>query len=312
MAHYQAESRAIFEIFRRFTPLVEALSLDEAFLDVTASRSLYGPAEEIAATLKNAIRDETGLVASVGVAGNKFLAKLASDQDKPDGLFVVRDDQIQAFMDPLPVRRIWGIGRKAEQRLESIGVHTVRQLRASDRLRLKQVLGNQVDHFLALAQGLDDRPVTPAREDKSISNEVTFDRDLKTEPQCREALLELACRVGARTRAKHLGGRTVTVKIRNRAFRTFTRSHTLSLPLNDDRSLYQEAVSLFSKWWAEAGPASIRLLGVGVSKLETIDQLPVNVAGSSQIDGVADEVRRRFGDDALRPATLVRPEEPDK
>jgi DNA polymerase-4 len=289
---------------------VEALSLDEAFLDVTASQTLHGPAESIARQIKDSVRSDTHLVASVGVAPNKFLAKLASDQNKPDGLCVVAEADRQQFLDPLPVTRIWGIGRKAGSRLESIGVRTVRQLRISDPLRLSRILGRQVDHFLALAQGIDDREVIPLRGDKSISHEVTLDQDLTRLADCRKILLDLSGRVGLRLRNKGLVGRTITIKVRTSAFRTFTRSHTLAEGTADDRNLYRQACQLMDQWWAELGPARIRLLGFGASGLEN------RAAGSlfadaRGLDRVKDELRRRFGADAVKPATLIRPEEDD-
>ncbi|NNK32142.1 MAG: DNA polymerase IV, partial [Xanthomonadales bacterium] len=177
MERYRQKSAEVFRIFRSFTPLVEGLSLDEAFLDVTASLRLFGGSREIAAEIKERIQAETGLTASVGLAHNKFLAKLASDAQKPDGLVEVEPGRVHAFLDPMPIARLWGIGRRTEPKLKALGILTVGQLRRADGSVLQPVLGKRWEHFQRLARGEDDRDVVPGRPDKSISHEVTFDTD---------------------------------------------------------------------------------------------------------------------------------------
>jgi DNA polymerase-4 len=176
-SRYREVSRKVFEIFHTVTPLVEGLSLDEAFLDVTACLQLFGPLDHIGRKIKQDIHAATGLTASVGMAHNKFLAKLASDAEKPDGLVYVAPERAQSFLDPMPIGRLWGIGRKTEPKLRALGLLTIGQLRQADPELLRPVLGNRTEHFLRLACGLDERDVQPARPDKSISHEVTFDQD---------------------------------------------------------------------------------------------------------------------------------------
>ena len=306
MAVYQAESARVFDVFSRYTPLIEALSLDEAFLDVTASERLLGSAPDIGQRIKAQIRDETGLVASVGVAPNKFLAKLASDHDKPDGFFIVQPERVRDFLDPLPIERMWGIGRKAAPVFRGAGITTIGQLRVFPADRLAGLVGRQrADHLRRLAAGVDDRPVVPDRAEKSVSNEVTLDQDLTTVEACRRVLLDLSAEVGRRLRAKALRGQTVVVKIRTREFRTYTRNRTLDHGTDADRVLFEGATALFDRWWRELGPAPIRLLGVGVTQLQPADQVDLFGGEGQRLDQLRDRIHDRFGASALRPATLV-------
>ena len=314
MKRYQAVSASIFDIFRRFTPLVEGLSLDEAFLDVTACKRLHGTAPQIGHQVRQMILEETGLIASVGVAPNKYLAKLASDYRKPDGFWQIHTGRVQDFLDPLPVRRIWGIGQRAGQKLASHGIHTIGELRVANRLQLESLLGAQTEHFLALSRGEDTREVIPYREDKSISHEQTFSEDLTELRACQRVILELSTLVGARLRKKQLRAHTVTAKIRTKAFKTYTRSHSMPTAIDDDRSIYQQSRQLLATWWAELGPASIRLLGVGVSNFSVDQQRDLfdHADQSSRIDLVADQVRSKYGSGAIGPAALVKPGDDDK
>lgn len=305
MDHYAAVSRQIFGVFHDFTPAVEGLSLDEAFLDVTSSLRLFGSAEAIARQVRQRIAGELGLVASVGVASNKYLAKLASDRDKPDGLTVVRPGEEQAFLDPLPVGRIWGIGPRAAQRLQAAGIRTVQHLRGAPAQMLSPILGNRTEHFLRLARGEDSRPVVPSREDKSISAERTFGEDLQSESACRRELMALADRVCSRVRAAGLSPRTLFIKIRTADFKTVTRSTTVAGQLDGLSQVSTLAGALMNTWWAECGPASIRLLGVGLSHFADSQQADLFGNTASSIDRLGDEVRRRFGRDALTRARLL-------
>ncbi|MDX1569118.1 MAG: DNA polymerase IV [Xanthomonadales bacterium] len=312
MSDYQAESRRVFEVFHRYTPLVEALSLDEAFLDVTGSRRLFGDRETIGRGIKAAILAETGLVASVGIAPNKFVAKLASDQDKPDGLCVVVPEAVASFVGALPVERMWGIGRKAAPRIAELGVRTIGDLGRCPIDRLARVVGRvRAEHFHRLAAGLDDRPVVAGREDKSISNELTFDEDLTTLAECRKVLLGLSQQVGRRLRAKALRGRTAQVKIRSRDFQTWTRSRSSEVGLDGDQELTRVAYALMESWWEEFGPTAIRLLGFGVSQLQPAGQGDLFANSGHEVDKVRDQIEAKYGLGAVKPARLLDPDPND-
>ena len=299
---YREVSAEVFEVFREFTPLVEGLSLDEAFLDVTGSIRLFGRPREMAEQVKARILERTGLTASVGVAHNKFLAKLASDARKPDGLFVVEETRVQDFLDPMPVARLWGIGQRTAPRLRHIGVLTVGQLRRADPALLAPVLGKRTEHFLQLARGEDDRPVVPARADKSISREETFDVSLGDRDELLAELQRQTEQVARRLRSKRLLARTVTVKVRDDAFRTVTRSRTMVAPSSSTQTLYRLARALFERWRTAHPKVAVRLLGVGVSALEedpedTHDPGDGDSASPGRrVDAVLDRINERFGE----------------
>ncbi|MGD8681690.1 MAG: DNA polymerase IV, partial [Lysobacterales bacterium] len=268
MDRYREKSAEVFAIFRDFTPVLEGLSLDEAFLDVTSSLKLFGGPLEIARGIRQRIRDETGLTASVGVAHNKFLAKLASDARKPDGLVFVAPDEVRGFLDPMPVGRLWGIGRQTEPRLKALGILTIGQLRRTDASALRPVLGNRTEHFQRLARGEDEREVNAERADKSISREVTFDRDVLDRDTLLAELQSQAESVARRLRSQGLVARTVVVKIRDARFRTVTRSRSLRACSGSTRTLYRMARALFERWRESNRTTPVRLLGMGVSGLE--------------------------------------------
>ena len=312
MERYAEVSRAIREIFARYTPLVEPLSLDEAFLDVTSSLRLFGDAEAIARRIKSEIRAELGLVASVGVAPNKFLAKLASDLEKPDGLVVVPADAVEAFLEPLPVSRLWGVGKVASRALADIGVRTIGERRASPDELLEGRLGRWAGHLKQLAAGIDDRRVVPDREAKSISHETTFAEDIDAHDVLRSWLLELAEQVATRLRRHGLRARTVFIKVRYADFKTVSRSESLDAPTHLTRVLYRTAARLLdAELGARARP--VRLLGMGVGGItgETLEQGELfEQAGIEQqrrIDTVVDAVKSRFGGRALRRGGGARP-----
>lgn len=306
MAVYSDESSAVFEIFQRYTPMIEPLSLDEAFLDVTGSRRLLGDALTIARAIRADIARERRLTASVGVAPNKFLAKLASDMDKPDGLTVV-PDAVQPFLDPLPVRRIFGIGPKAAAKLKQIRVETIGDLRRADPQAVKVRLGTHAGRLLNLARGIDDRPVISSAPAKSVSHETTFDTDLTEAPDCRRRLLALSEAVGRRLRRKRLMGSVVFVKIRDGRFRTWSRQQSLADPVSDDHTISRTAWALFDQWWQHSGPRPIRLLGVGLSQLVAATGAGLIRQGSESLDALKDQVAERFADAPLTPASLVKP-----
>ena len=299
MSHYKEASGQIFEIFREFTPLVEGLSLDEAFLDVTASIRLFGAPELIAASIKQRITEITELTASVGVAENKLVAKIASDLDKPDGLCVVRPPDYAARLDPLPVSVIPGIGRETLKQLQRIGVSTVRDLRTADNRDLEPVFGRFTQKTRDRAAGIDGRPVVPSREEKSISAEETFDTDLSKPDDMHRELLRLADRTAARLRKAALRAGTVQLKIRRSDFSTVTRQQSLRPPASGTDSIYRVAKSLLETWLASNPGAKVRLLGVGGSKLVAAEQQDLFALDTDQntaaIDGAVDEIREKFG-----------------
>lgn len=303
MAHYQTVSKEVFRIFREFTPLVEGLSLDEAFLDVTQSLQLFGDEVSIAAEIKRRIRDCTGLTASVGVAPNKLVAKIASDLDKPDGLRVVTSANLRATLDPLPVQVIPGIGKETLARLQRISITTVANLRLASERDLESVFGRFAERTRERASGIDDRPVVASRTDKSISAEETFDVDLRNRSDLRRHLLRLCERTTGRLRAKELVAGTVQVKIRRHDFSTCTRQCVLRPPSNGTETVYAAANRLLDDWMTENPDAKIRLLGVGGSELTRDAQpdlfAPAMPAGGSALDQTVDQIRDRFGDISL-------------
>jgi len=299
MAHYKEASEKIFAIFREFTPLVEGLSLDEAFLDVAASVKLIGTPENMAAQIKQRILEETSLTASVGVAENKLVAKIASDLDKPDGLTIVLPADYRQRLDPLPVRVIPGIGRETLKMLERIGVSSVRDLRLADERDLEPVFGRFTQKTRDRASGIDNRPVVSNREEKSISAEETFDQDLSIPADMNRELLRLADRTAARLRKSSLGAGTVQLKIRRADFSTCTRQRSVKPPANGTDQIYQVARELLNTWLASNTGAKIRLLGVGGSNLAPAEQPDLFDSdlrqSSSAIDGTVDEIRQKFG-----------------
>lgn len=300
---YAEVSRQVFEILEQFTPLVEPLSIDEAFLDVTGSTRLFGPAEEAARELKRRVTEKTQLTASVGVAPNKFLAKLASDLDKPDGLVVVPPDHIQAFLDPLPIGRLWGVGKATLPRLEQLGVKTFADLRRFDEAALRARFGEAGEHFWRLVRGLDDRDVVPDREAKSISHEITFAVDVDDHEHLRAVLLDQTEHVARRLRRHDRLARTVVLKIRSGDFTTITRRTTLDAPTDETDRFWQAAAALFETW-ARRRPPAVRLIGMGVTQLSSragrqLSLFEQEEAPGHRLDVTLDRIRDRFGDDAV-------------
>jgi len=305
MERYAELSQQIHAIFQQFTPQIEPLSLDEAFLDVTGSLRLFGSAEKIGRAIKDQIMEQLGLVASVGIAANKFLAKLASDLDKPDGFVMITEENQQTILDPLPASKIWGVGKVTEQALKSKGITTIKQLREAPPEILRSVFGEQTPHVLRLARGVDNRQVESSREAKSISSEETFATDIADKDILLDVLLHQAEDVAQRLRIDDLEAKTITLKLRYGDFRTITRSSTFDQPTNVTKTLWQEAQDVFRQWYKKsAGP--LRLLGFGVSGLQK--------AGTGQrhlfeepeqerqkrLDEALDKIRGKFGHDALR------------
>ncbi|MEO8670853.1 MAG: DNA polymerase IV [Tahibacter sp.] len=301
MQRYREVSERVFDAFGEVTPEIEGLSLDEAFLDVTRSLRLFGnDLAAIGQQLKRRIYERTGLIASVGLAHNKLLAKLASELSKPDGLLWLKPDQVQATLDPLPVARLWTVGKVAETNLQRIGIRTIGELRRADAQRLTKTLGNHAATLQRLAAGIDDRPVQGDMQEKSISAETTFDSDLDTLEQAVTWLARLSERVGERTRSQGLLGRTVTVKLRKPPFETHTRQIRLAAPSAATDSVYVAARGLLEIWWQGEPKPRLRLLGVGLSGFGNVPQ--EDMFGSTVAkpkDALADAINRRFGGGSL-------------
>ena len=312
MAHYQAVSRQIFKVFREFTPIVEGLSLDEAFLDVTACRSLHGSGVEIAKNIKQAIRDRTGLNASVGVAENKLVAKIASDLDKPDGLAVLTGDTVREKLDPLPVSVMPGIGQKTLARLHQLNIRSVADLRLAPDRDLVSIFGRFAQRTRERAAGIDNRPVVSSREEKSISAEETYDVDLGERGEMERELLRLAETTAQRLRKSALQAGTVQIKIRQPDFQTFTRQKSLQPPVNNTDQIYRVACELLGAWLENNPGTRVRLLGVGGSKLSPAEQRDLftddDAPAADTVDQTVDDIRDRFGNSAVaRARTLERP-----
>jgi DNA polymerase-4 len=310
MAHYRDVSREVFAVFHEVTPLVEGLSLDEAFLDVTASRALHGDEATIARWIKATIRARTQLAASVGVAPNKLVAKIASDLEKPDGLTVIPASALPERLDGLSIRRLPGLGRKKGDEVERAGLRTLGELRRASDALLRPLFGRDCARMRERAAGIDERPVVAEREDLSISAEETFDTDIADPARLEAELLALADRASARLRAKQLAAGCVTVKVRRADFATFTRQQQLEPATQDSRVIGRAASDLLRRWRGEYPRARVRLLGVGVSELAPTNQLDLFAAGSvpqpAPLDATVDAIRRRFGASGLTRGSQLR------
>jgi len=300
---YREVSAQVFEVFREFTDLVEGLSLDEAFLDVTGSVGLFGSGEDMAREIKKRIRERTGLAASVGVSHNKLLAKLASDMQKPDGLTRIRPEDVRTMLDPLPVGRLFGVGPKTAARLEEQGIFTLGQLRTAPESVLWPLFRRETRKYQDRAAGIDERPVVSDAPEKQISSEETFDVDIRDHKELQERLAQLADRTTARLRSKQFKAGMVSIKVRRRDFETYTRQKSFNPPTQETRLIAQVAADLLGNWLAEQPRAAVRLLGVGVSDLEPETQLDLfatpefSVAG--RLDDALDRIHGRFGDEAI-------------
>jgi len=323
---YTDASRRIMGIFQRYTPLVEPLSLDEAFLDVSGCERLHGGAVEIGRAIKRDILKDTGLVASVGIAPTKFLAKLASDLDKPDGFRVIEPQEVRSVLDPLPVSKIFGVGERTAKRLAALGIETVGDLASRSRADVVKEFGASGVWIHDLAHGIDARRVTPRREEKSHGCERTFAEDVGDREELRVFLLQFCEEVAFGLRSKGLRGRTVTLKARFSDFKTVTRTKTLSAPTNLGPRIYSVARELLDR--VQLQP--LRLLGVQVSNLEDV-RIPAQAAlfdgvDQPQADGRGgwlattekleratagmDKLRRKFGREVVVPASLLGRQKP--
>lgn len=304
MRRYQEVSQKIMSIFHDFTPLVEQLSIDEAFLDVSGMEKLYHNTEEIGWLIKKRIAAETGLTASVGLAPNKFLAKMASDLQKPDGFTIIRHAEAAKFIADFPVTKIFGIGRMAEKSLLQYGIATIGQLAAADNNVLKKVFGKNADSVHRLAQGIDDRPVVTESVPKSIGRETTFTQDLFTEEQCRRELLKLSGQTGFRLRSKGYNGHTLTLKVKFTDFRIVTRSITSETDICCDEEIYALSVKLLHEVDLKKG---IRLLGVTVSNLSEGDCGTLGFEEDKkqlQRNEAVDALKKRFGENIIKRGSI--------
>jgi DNA polymerase-4 len=310
---YSEVSAGVMEVFRSVTPLVEPLSLDEAFLDVRGAARRFGGSRLIGEYIRATVEDEQGITCSVGVAPTKFLAKLASAHCKPDGLLVVPATDVVGFLHPLPVSALWGVGEKTEEVLLKLGLKTVGDLASTPVSTLQRALGATVGaHLSALAWGRDERVVTPHEPEKSIGNEETFPVDVDNPEVVRRELLRLSERTAARLRAAGQVGRCVSIKVRFADFTTITRSRTLRESTDVGRVVYETALGLYEALGLER--ARLRLVGVRVEQLADADQAPRQLllgereTGWREAEQAIDRAARRFGAGAVRPAALVDPD----
>ncbi len=304
-AHYREVSAQIFAIFARYAPVVEPLSIDEAFLDLTGMELLMKSLRAYAEKLKREIREKTGLVASVGLAPNKFLAKLASDLDKPDGLVIITEENKQKILDPLPVGRIWGVGKKTAAVLAGLRIKTIEQLRQTPREKLAARLGaHMADHLLQLASGIDNREVASREPAKSIGKEVTFPKDIHGDAEVGKILLALAEKVGYRLRRQALKGRTVQLKLRLGNFQTYTRSRTLYEATCYDEEIYKTAQELYRGMRVQQG---IRLLGISVSGFDASGSISLfhDEVRKENLYAAIDKIKQRFGEQGITKAHLL-------
>lgn len=312
MRRYEEISRAVFEIFRRYTDLVEGLSLDEAFLDVTGSERLFGSSDKIGRRIKDEVRGELGLVCSVGVAPSKFVAKIASDIDKPDGFRVVLEDEVVAFLAPLPVERLWGVGEKTAALLRRRGVAQIGDVAKLTPEMTRAMLGEHGLHLLDLARGIDDREVIPDQDAKSIGAESTFNEDTADADEISSTLLMLSDRVASRLRKEGVKALGVTLKFRDAAFETVTRAKTLDEPTDVTAEIYEAALALLKKTgWR--GERKVRLLGVTASRLASHAPVQAGLFGGGEksaklklAETAIDQIREKFGRSALKRGALVK------
>jgi DNA polymerase-4 len=311
MSRYKEVSKQVFEIFHRFTPLVEIVSIDEAFLDVTGSTRIFGPPENIAKTIKKITLIETGLTVSAGVAPSKFVAKIASDMDKPDGLTVVMLKGLKEFLDPLPVKKMWGIGKKTRLTLHRLNIKTFRDLRRTPVTFLEKKFGKQGVKMHLLAMGVDDRDVIPEHDVKSMGHEQTFLHDITSLGAAKKEILALGNKLARRMRHKGITGNTVTLKVKYHDFVQITRSATLPKSTDDGLEIYLTACRLLEKTEVTIKP--IRLLGISLSHLNFLGigtQLSLfdqdrPSQKRQRLNTALDSLYEKFGDQSVLPGTLL-------
>jgi DNA polymerase-4 len=305
---YSEVSEHIMEIFHSFTPFVEPISLDEAFLDVTKARRLLGDGREIATAIRAKVEEQEGITCSVGIASSKFIAKLASQRCKPNGMLEIPTDRVLTFLHPLPVSALWGVGPKTNEALERLGLHTVGDIAQTPPQTLIRALGQAAGESLyELAWGRDDREVIPEEPDKSISAAQTFDRDIDDPEIISKEILRMCERASSRMRERSLFAKTITLKIRFADFTTINRSKTVPLPIDTTHEIYEVAKGLYEGLSIER--ARIRLVGVSLDNLhtDTHEQLVLGGRESSwrELQEGIDAAKARFGRDSVRPGRLI-------
>ncbi len=312
MSRYKEVSGQVFEIFYRFTPLVEPLSIDEAFLDVTGSERLFGRPVEIAKEIKRTVFQEIGLTVSAGVAPNKFVAKIASDMDKPDGLTIVSPKKIREFLDPLPISKMWGVGKKTQEALARLNIRTFRDLYQMPVRVLEQRFGKQGIKMYQLSMGIDEREVETGHQAKSVGHEQTFMEDILDLEAAKREILFLSNAVARRMRRQGVTGKTVTLKVKYSDFTQITRAETLQKPTDDGFEIYATACLLITK--TLVGKKPVRLLGVSLSQLslpapgEQLSFLREDASSRrrKRLNVALDSVHKKHGDKGIRPGTLLR------
>ncbi len=311
MSRYKEVSDMVFDIFFRFTPLVEPISIDEAFLDVTGSGRLFGHTVDITKKIKQLVREETGLTVSAGVAPSKFVAKIASDMHKPDGLTIVPHDGVRGFLDPLPISKMWGVGKATQKILERLGIRTFRDLSQMPVEVLEDKLGKWGLKMHQLSLGIDDRDVIPHHDAKSIGHEQTFSHDILDREEAKKQLLSLANRVARRMRRHGVVGRNINLKVKYNDFVLITRSTTLPEPTDGGPEIYANVCRLLGK--TRVGKRPVRLLGISLAQLSPADsegQLSLfnqEAAGQKRknLNKALDSLFDKFGEKSIGPGTLI-------
>ena len=310
MDRYQQLSREVMAVLREFAPLVEPVSIDEAFMDLAGTESLHGPPAALAAALKEAIRERLGLTASIGVAPNRFLAKIASDFRKPDGLTVIAPEQVQAFIERLPIAKVPGVGPKTHAKLEGLGIRFLGDIRRFPEPALKACIGSYGGRLCELARGIDPTPVTPDSAAKSISSECTLEEDTCATAALTRCLLQQAEEVAAGLRQEGVMARTVVLKIKHADFRLFTRRTTFAPPTQSSKDLYRQAVRLLEN---ARVTQKVRLIGLGATGFVPADAprqqelfavAEKSRAGWEAVDRTVATIKTKFGDRVIRRATL--------
>ena len=296
---YVEVSQNIMAILRNYTPLVEPISLDEAFLDMTGTERLKGNVRDVGKKIKLEIKKEEKLTASIGIGPNKLIAKIASDINKPNGFVVVEQERVKEFLNPLPVRRLWGIGKKTEERLSMMDIHKISELAALTEKRLNEIFGNMGNVISNYVKGVDSSPVLPYKEVKSISNESTFEKDCFDQSNHIDVILQLSEKVGYRLRKKKLYGKTVFLKIRLSDYSTYIRNITTSEPISLSEDIFNNAFSLYSSIDLKKQP--VRLIGLGVTQLINMNSIQTDLFKSGQIKReqvtrAMDRLRSKYGE----------------
>jgi len=302
---YEQESRKIFQILERFTPDIEPISIDEGFLDITSSYKLFGTPRETCIKIKETIKTETKLTASVGMAPNKMTAKIASDLEKPDGLVIVSQENLLDFLHPLPVEKLWGVGKRTKQMLRDFGILTIGDLAHQNRTGFTKRFGKAGEHVWKLANGIDERDVEICREVKSVGHEFTFDEDEKNVQVITDTLMDLCEMVSRRMRKSGLRGKTVHLKLRFSDFKTYTRAVTIKIPTNYTEDIYRHSEDKLKDF--NLGNKSVRLIGVQVSNLQNsieqfslFDQEPEGEEKKEKLHQAVDLIKDKFGEKAIK------------